>query len=185
MNSELFESIYNEANLLQKVGQAATNVGNTMAAKANVKQAQKDEKAKQAVQAAKDNTKAAQTALQTLQAIANEQKQFDAETIKSLMDSINALNIGDDVKKNINHILNNQNAALQKNNQQTDNSQQGQGQEQQQNTEQQQQNNNAQTQDTQATDAKIGKNANAIKNILKKSGITKDEAIAWVNTFLQ
>lgn len=113
MNSRLFEEIYNE-NVLQKAGQALVNAGNNMTAASNVKSRQKDEKKAAAIKAAQSNTSAAQEALKTLQAIANEQQQFDLSTIKSLMDSINKLQIGDDVKKSINHILNSQNAALQK-----------------------------------------------------------------------
>lgn len=113
MDSRLFEEIYNE-NVLQKAGQALVNAGNNMTAASNVKSRQKDEKKAAAIKAAQSNTSAAQEALKTLQAIANEQQQFDLSTIKSLMDSINKLQIGDDVKKSINHILNSQNAALQK-----------------------------------------------------------------------
>lgn len=113
MDSRLFEEIYNE-NVLQKAGQALVNAGNNMTAASNVKSRQKDEKKAAAIKAAQSNTSAAQEALKTLQAIANEQQQFDPSTIKSLMDSINKLQIGDDVKKSINHILNSQNAALQK-----------------------------------------------------------------------
>lgn len=113
MDSRLFEEIYNE-NVLQKAGQALVNAGNNMTAASNVKSRQKDEKKAAAIKAAQSNTSAAQEALKTLQAIANEQQQFDPSIIKSLMDSINKLQIGDDVKKSINHILNSQNAALQK-----------------------------------------------------------------------
>lgn len=106
MDNRLFEEIYNE-NFLQKVGQAALNAGNKAQAKSNVKNAAN-------LKAAQANTTGAEKALKTLQAIANEQQQFDANTIKSLIDDINKLQIDDKIKKNINHILNNQNAALQK-----------------------------------------------------------------------
>lgn len=192
MDSKLFEDILNEANLLQKAGQTIANAGNTLAAKANVKKAQAAQNAKQTTDAAKQNTDAAKNVIATLQSIANEQKQFDADTIKSLMDSINALNIGDDVKKSINHILNNQNTALQKQQNQTENNQQDTTQQ----NEQPNNQDNAQQQQAPQSDGqevvnllgkfKDGSNkADTVKNMLLRAKVTKQQAIDWISAFLK
>ena len=65
-----------------------------------------------ALKNAQGNLNAVNSIVEKLQPIANEQSQFDAETIKDLMTDINKLNIDDKIKKQINQLLNQQTQAL-------------------------------------------------------------------------
>ena len=65
-----------------------------------------------ALKNAQGNLNAVNSIVEKLQPIANEQSQFDAETIEDLMTDINKLNIDDKIKKQINQLLNQQTQAL-------------------------------------------------------------------------
>lgn len=65
-----------------------------------------------ALKNAQGNLGAVKPIIDMLQPIANEQKPFDADTIKQLMDNVNKLNIDNGVKKQINQLLNQQTQAL-------------------------------------------------------------------------
>ena len=75
------------------------------------KQNKKADKAA-ALKNAQGNLNAVNSIVEKLQPIANEESQFDAETIKDLMTDINKLNIDDKIKKQINQLLNQQTQAL-------------------------------------------------------------------------
>ena len=75
------------------------------------KQNKKADKAA-ALKNAQGNLNAVNSIVEKLQPIANEQSQFDAETIEDLMTNINKLNIDDKIKKQINQLLNQQTQAL-------------------------------------------------------------------------
>lgn len=171
MDNKLFEDIYNEVGPIK-------NLYNGIKARSQVNKQIKNTAQNQANKAAKQNVNNAQEILKTLQAVANEQNNFDENTIQTLLQQINTLNISDDFKKQINHILNNQKAAL-SNPADTQPQQQS----------QQQQDANANATINNSNNAKIEKlkkdkvgehtKYEYIKSWLK--GLSKDDAIALIN----
>ena len=106
-----FCDIFNEG-LKDAIKLGAQAFGANLKATSQVnKQNKKADKAA-ALKNAQGNLNAVNSIVKKLQPIANEQSQFDAETIKDLMTDINKLNIDDKIKKQINQLLNQQTQAL-------------------------------------------------------------------------
>lgn len=106
-----FGDIFNEG-LGDAIKLGAQAFGANMKATQQVNKQNKDAEKAAALKNAQGNLNAVNPIIEKLQPIANEQSQFDAETIKGLMTDINKLNIDDKIKKQINQLLNQQTQAL-------------------------------------------------------------------------
>ena len=106
-----FGDIFNEG-LGDAIKSGAQAFGANIKATSQVNKQNKDAEKAAALKNAQGNLNAVNSIIEKLQPIANEQSQFDAETIKGLMTDINKLNIDDKIKKQINQLLNQQTQAL-------------------------------------------------------------------------
>lgn len=106
-----FGDIFNEG-LGDAIKSGAQAFGANIKATSQVNKQNKDAEKAAALKNAQGNLNAVNPIIEKLQPIANEQSQFDAETIKGLMTDINKLNIDDKIKKQINQLLNQQTQAL-------------------------------------------------------------------------
>lgn len=106
-----FGDIFNEG-LGDAIKSGAQAFGANIKATSQVNKQNKDAEKAAALKNAQGNLNAINPIIEKLQPIANEQSQFDAETIKGLMTDINKLNIDDKIKKQINQLLNQQTQAL-------------------------------------------------------------------------
>ena len=106
-----FGDIFNEG-LGDAIKSGAQAFGANIKATSQVNKQNKDAEKAAALKNAQGNLNAVNPIIEMLQPIANEQSQFDAETIKGLMTDINKLNIDDKIKKQINQLLNQQTQAL-------------------------------------------------------------------------
>ena len=106
-----FCDIFNEG-LGDAIKSGAQAFGANIKATSQVNKQNKDADKAAALKNAQGNLNAVNSIVEKLQPIANEQSQFDAETIKDLMTDINKLNIDDKIKKQINQLLNQQTQAL-------------------------------------------------------------------------
>ena len=107
-----FGDIFNEG-LGDAIKSGAQAFGANIKATSQVNKQNKDAEKAAALKNAQGNLNAVNPIIiEKLQPIANEQSQFDAETIKGLMTDINKLNIDNKIKKQINQLLNQQTQAL-------------------------------------------------------------------------
>ena len=106
-----FCDIFNEG-LGDAIKSGAQAFGANIKATSQVNKQNKEADKAAALKNAQGNLNAVNSIVEKLQPIANEQSQFDAETIKDLMTDINKLNIDDKIKKQINQLLNQQTQAL-------------------------------------------------------------------------
>lgn len=106
-----FCDIFNEG-LGDAIKSGAQAFGANIKATSQVNKQNKEADKAAALKNAQGNLKTVNSIVEKLQPIANEQSQFDAETIKDLMTDINKLNIDDKIKKQINQLLNQQTQAL-------------------------------------------------------------------------
>ena len=106
-----FCDIFNEG-LGDAIKSGAQAFGANIKATSQVNKQNKEADKAAALKNAQGNLKAVNSIVEKLQPIANEKSQFDAETIKDLMEDINELNIDDKIKKQINQLLNQQTQAL-------------------------------------------------------------------------
>ena len=106
-----FCDIFNEG-LSDAIKLGAQAFGANIKATSQVNKQNKKAAKAAALKNAQGNLNAVNSIVEKLQPIANEQSQFDAETIKDLMTDINKLNIDDKIKKQINQLLNQQTQAL-------------------------------------------------------------------------
>ena len=106
-----FCDIFNEG-LSDAIKSGAQAFGANIKATSQVNKQNKEADKAAALKNAQGNLNAVNSIVEKLQPIANEQSQFDAETIKDLMTDINKLNIDDKIKKQINQLLNQQTQAL-------------------------------------------------------------------------
>lgn len=106
-----FGDIFNEG-LGDAIKAGAQAVGANIKATHQVNKQNKEADKKAALQNAQGNLNAVNSIIEKLQPIANEQSQFNADTIKDLMTNINKLNVDDKIKKQINQLLNQQTQAL-------------------------------------------------------------------------
>lgn len=106
-----FGDIFNEG-LGDAIKAGVQAAGANIKATNQVNKQNKEANKNAALQKAQGNLNAVNPIIEKLQPIANEQSQFDAETIKGLMTDINKLNIDDKIKKQINQLLNQQTQAL-------------------------------------------------------------------------
>ena len=106
-----FCDIFNEG-LGDAIKAGVQSAGANIKATHQVNKQNKEADKKAALQNAQGNLNAVNSIIEKLQPIANEQKTFDADTIKDLMTDINKLNIDDKIKKQINQLLNQQTQAL-------------------------------------------------------------------------
>ena len=106
-----FCDIFNEG-LGDAIKSGAQAFGANIKATSQVNKQNKEVDKAAALKNAQGNLNAVSSIVEKLQPIANEQSQFDAETIKDLMTDINKLNIDDKIKKQINQLLNQQTQAL-------------------------------------------------------------------------
>ena len=106
-----FCDIFNEG-LGDAIKSGAQAFGANIKATSQVNKQNKEVDKAAALKNAQGNLNAVNSIVEKLQPIANEQSQFDAETIKDLMTDINKLNIDDKIKKQINQLLNQQTQAL-------------------------------------------------------------------------
>ena len=106
-----FCDIFNEG-LGDAIKSGAQAFGANIKATSQVNKQNKEADKAAALKNAQGNLNAVNSIVEKLQPIANEQSQFDAETIKDLMTNINKLNIDDKIKKQINQLLNQQTQAL-------------------------------------------------------------------------
>lgn len=107
-----FGDIFNEG-LGDAIKSGAQAFGANIKATSQVNKQNKDAEKAAALKNAQGNLNTVNSIIEKLQPIANEQSQFNAETIKGLMTDINnKLNIDDKIKKQINQILNQQTQAL-------------------------------------------------------------------------
>ena len=106
-----FCDIFNEG-LGDAIKSGAQAFGANIKATNQVNKQNKEADKAAALKNAQGNLNAVNSIVEKLQPIANEQSQFDAETIKDLMTDINKLNIDDKIKKQINQLLNQQTQAL-------------------------------------------------------------------------
>ena len=106
-----FGDIFNEG-LSDAIKSGAQAFGANIKATSQVNKQNKDAEKAAALKNAQGNLNAVSPIIEKLQPIANEQSQFDAETIKGLMTDINKLNIDNKIKKQINQLLNQQTQAL-------------------------------------------------------------------------
>ena len=106
-----FCDIFNEG-LGDAIKLGAQAFGANIKATSQVNKQNKEADKAAALKNAQGNLNAVNSIVEKLQPIANEQSQFDAETIKDLMTDINKLNIDDKIKKQINQLLNQQTQAL-------------------------------------------------------------------------
>lgn len=106
-----FCDIFNEG-FGDAIKSGAQAFGANIKATSQVNKQNKEADKAAALKNAQGNLNAVNSIVEKLQPIANEQSQFDAETIKDLMTDINKLNIDDKIKKQINQLLNQQTQAL-------------------------------------------------------------------------
>lgn len=106
-----FCDIFNEG-LGDAIKSGAQAFGANIKATSQVNKQNKEADKAAALKNAQGNLNAVNSIVEKLQPIANEKSQFDAETIKDLMEDINKLNIDDKIKKQINQLLNQQTQAL-------------------------------------------------------------------------
>ena len=106
-----FGDIFNEG-LGDAIKAGVQAAGANIKATHQVNKQNKEADKKAALQNAQGNLNAVNSVIEKLQPIANEQKTFDADTINSLMKSINELSVDDKIKKQINQLLNQQTQAL-------------------------------------------------------------------------
>lgn len=106
-----FCDIFNEG-LGDAIKSGAQAFGANIKATSQVNKQNKEADKAAALKNAQGNLNAVNSIVEKLQPIANEQSQFDAETIEDLMTDINKLNIDDKIKKQINQLLNQQTQAL-------------------------------------------------------------------------
>lgn len=106
-----FCDIFNEG-LGDAIKSGAQAFGANIKATSQVNKQNKEADKAAALKNAQGNLNAVNSIVEKLQPIANEQSQFDADTIKDLMTDINKLNIDDKIKKQINQLLNQQTQAL-------------------------------------------------------------------------
>ena len=106
-----FCDIFNEG-LGDAIKSGAQAFGANIKATSQVNKQNKEADKAAALKNAQGNLNAVNSIIEKLQPIANEQSQFDAETIEDLMTDINKLNIDDKIKKQINQLLNQQTQAL-------------------------------------------------------------------------
>ena len=106
-----FCDIFNEG-LGDAIKSGAQAFGANIKATSQVNKQNKEADKAAALKNAQGNLNAVNSIVEKLQPIANEQSQFDAETIKDLMTDINKLNIDDKIKPQINQLLNQQTQAL-------------------------------------------------------------------------
>lgn len=107
-----FGDILNE-NFGDAIKAGVQAAGANMKATRQVNKQNKEADKKAALQKAQGNLGAVNPIIEKLQPIANEKTQFDADTINWLLEEINKLNVDDNIKKQINQMLNQQKAALQ------------------------------------------------------------------------
>lgn len=106
-----FGDIFNEG-LGDAIKAGSQAFGANIKATHQVNKQNKEADKKAALQNAQGNLNAVNSIIEKLQPIANEQSQFNADTIKDLMTNINKLNVDDKIKKQINQLLNQQTQAL-------------------------------------------------------------------------
>lgn len=106
-----FGDIFNEG-LGDAIKAGVQAAGANIKATHQVNKQNKEADKKAALQNAQGNLNAVNSVIEKLQPIANEQKTFDADTINSLMKSINELSVDDKIKKQVNQLLNQQTQVL-------------------------------------------------------------------------